>query len=69
MLLSFRVGRASRPSASFIRLAKYRAHRPQDTPISFARWRTYTTESVGSVHDSAQEPVQVSAKVEDQLSM
>ncbi|KAK6594924.1 DNA polymerase family A [Botrytis cinerea] len=67
MLLSFRVGRASRPSASFIRLAKYRAHRPQDTPISFARWRTYTTESVGSVHDSAQEPVQVSAKVEDQL--
>ncbi|TGO44317.1 hypothetical protein BCON_0546g00030 [Botryotinia convoluta] len=67
MLLSFRVGRASRPDASFIRLAKYRAHKSQGTPISFARWRTYATQSNGSTHDLAQEPVQVSVNVEDQL--
>lgn len=67
MLLTFRVGRASRPSATFI--AKYRAHKPQDTSISFARWRTYATESNGSTHDAVQEPAQVLAEVEDQSSM
>ncbi|QSZ37039.1 hypothetical protein DSL72_009131 [Monilinia vaccinii-corymbosi] len=47
MLLSFRAGRASRPSASFARLAQHRTRKPQDTRISYMRWRwrTYTTEA------------------------
>lgn len=60
MLLSFRAGRASRPSASFIRLAKYRAHKPQDTPISYVRWRTYTTEATVSGQESISESDQFS---------
>ncbi|KAF7955612.1 hypothetical protein EAE96_004538 [Botrytis aclada] len=68
MLLSFRVGRASRPSATFTRLANYRARKPQDPSIPFARWRTYVTESNESTQDSAQEPMQVLAKVDDQFT-
>ncbi|KAF7862559.1 hypothetical protein EAF04_007432 [Stromatinia cepivora] len=53
MLLSFRAGRASRPCASFIRLAKHRAHKPQDTLIPFMRWRTCATEANATREDSA----------------
>ncbi|KAH6680813.1 DNA polymeras-like protein gamma [Halenospora varia] len=45
MLLSIRAGRSSRPCASFVRLAKHRAHRRQETSRLLAQWRTYASEA------------------------
>ena len=45
MLLLIRAGRSSRPCASFVRLAKHRAHRRQESSILSARWRGYATEA------------------------
>lgn len=44
MLLSIRAGRSTRPCTSFVRLARYRAHRRQESSISAIGWRTYATE-------------------------
>ncbi|KAG4029156.1 hypothetical protein MFRU_017g00920 [Monilinia fructicola] len=64
MLLSSRAGRASRPSASFIRLAKYQTQKPRDIPISYTRWRTYTTEAnISSGQESASTIDQVDASI------
>lgn len=47
MLHSIRAGPSSRPCASFVRLAKHRAHRRQENPIFSIQWRRYTTEAHG----------------------
>ncbi|ESZ94263.1 DNA polymerase gamma [Sclerotinia borealis F-4128] len=61
MLLSFRAGRASKPSASFARLAKYRAHKPQDLPIPYLRRRTYAADA----NISGQESTSASDELKD----
>jgi len=43
MLPTIRAGRSSRPIASFVRLAKHRAHRCQPTRTSPKQWRLYAT--------------------------
>jgi DNA polymerase gamma 1 len=53
MLLSIRTGRSSRPSASFVRLARHRAHRRQEIQRVGGQWRFYATEGVGSEESAA----------------
>jgi DNA polymerase gamma 1 len=55
MLLSIRAGRSSRPCASFVRLARHRAHRRQDDvpKILGGQWRFYATEVVRSEESAA----------------
>ena len=43
MLLTIRAGRSSRPPASFVRLAKHRAHRGQSPAVSTKQCRPYAT--------------------------
>lgn len=45
MLLSTRAGRPSRPWASFVKLAKHRAHYRQETRRTGPQWRYYATET------------------------
>ncbi len=49
MLLLIRAGHSSRLCASFIRLAKHRAHRRHDIGGIASQWRCYATEPVGPV--------------------
>ncbi|RAL59230.1 hypothetical protein DID88_006945 [Monilinia fructigena] len=73
MLLSFRAGHASRPSASFTRLAKYQTYKLRETPISYMPWRTYATgantlgQEAASTTDQLNVPGQKSASTTDQL--
>ncbi|TVY52384.1 DNA polymerase gamma, mitochondrial [Lachnellula cervina] len=55
MLLSIRAGRSSRPCVGFVRLAKHRAHRRQDTSHISPPSRYYATEGVGA-EDAASDP-------------
>ncbi|KAF4634326.1 hypothetical protein G7Y89_g3779 [Cudoniella acicularis] len=48
MLLSLRAGCSSRPCASFVRLAKHRAQRRQETSRLLVQWRCYATEAAKS---------------------
>jgi DNA polymerase gamma 1 len=62
MLLLIRAGRSSRPCASFVRLAKHRAHRRQESSISSVRWRGYTTQADIVDEDATTESGSLSSK-------
>ncbi|KAG4433168.1 DNA-directed DNA polymerase gamma mip1 [Cadophora sp. M221] len=53
MLPSIRAGRSSRPCASFVRLAKHRAHRSQGIARIRAQCRLYATEVAGPGENDA----------------
>lgn len=53
MLPSIRAGRSSGPCASFVRLAKHRAHRPQGIARVGAQCKLYATEAAGPTEGDA----------------
>lgn len=54
MLPTIRAGRSSRPIASFVRLAKHRAHRCQPTATATKQWRLYATNTAVKEENSVE---------------